>query len=206
METVAARDSASESSMANVETAPASVRLAPLSRSWNPLVWIGLAMYASIGTTLPIRVIFARAPRLLFAHLVLMLTSEVGVSLERRLRALARVFGSRVNGCMFCDDLETRLALQHKAVTREDVDALASYATSERFSERERAALRYVEELNTHRRASDDTFDGLRRHFSEREIVELTWLNAVGNYVNLQAKPLGLAPVESCSIPRRAPA
>lgn len=34
-----------------------------------------------------------------------------------------------------------------------------------------------------------------------REIVELTWLNAVGNHLNLQAKPLGLGSEGFCSVP-----
>jgi alkylhydroperoxidase family enzyme len=42
------------------------------------------------------------------------------------------------------------------------------------------------------RDASDETFEALRRHFDEREIFELTWLNAVGNYFNLMAVPLRL--------------
>lgn len=197
--------------MASISTAttleelpPAAPRLAPLHGSWNPLVWLGLASYrAATGGTLPMRVIFARAPRLVVAHLVLVATSEIGVSLPRRLRALCRVWGSRVNGCVFCDDLETRLAIRHGAISREDADALPHHATSERFSERERAALAFVEELNTTRNASDAAFERLRRHFGEREIVEITWLNAVGNYLNLMAKPLGLAPEGACAIPAR---
>lgn len=183
--------------------APASLRLEPVARSWNPLVWLALAVYRSAtgGSTSPIRVIFARAPRLILAHLILVGTSEYGISLDRRLRALARVYGSRVNGCLFCDDLETRLALEKNAISREDADALPHYATSHRFSERERAALRYVEELNTTKRAGDDTFAELRKHLSDKQIVELTWLNAVGNYLNLLAKPLGLVPEGACEIP-----
>ena len=83
-------------------------RLAAIDWSWNPLVWIALAAYRSVGVTAPVRVIFARAPRLILPHLILMAASEYALSLDRRLRSLVRVFGSRVNGCMFCDDLETR--------------------------------------------------------------------------------------------------
>jgi AhpD family alkylhydroperoxidase len=188
----------------SLEDYPAAPRLAPIERSWNPLVWLAAAIYrATVGHATPVYVIFARAPRLILAHLILMSTSEYGVSLDRRLRSLARVFGSRVNGCLFCDDLETRLALQSRAISQEDADALPHYATSERFSERERAALRYIEELNTVRRASDETFALLQRHLNEREIVELTWLNGVGNYLNLMAKPLGLVPEGRCEIPAR---
>jgi AhpD family alkylhydroperoxidase len=184
------------------EDYPAAPRLAPLERSWNPLVWLAASIYrATVGGTAPIYVIFARAPRLILAHLILLSTSEYGLSLDKRTRALARVFGSRVNGCIFCDDLETRLAVKHGAIAQADADALPHYAASERFSERERAVLRYVEELNTTRRASDETFEALRSVLSEREIVELTWLNGVGNYLNLMAKPMGLLPEGRCEIP-----
>jgi len=196
---------ASASSTTFAAAAPALVRLEPIAWSWNPLVWIALGIYRTLGVTSPIRVIFARAPRLIVAHLILMITAEYGVSLDRRLRALARVLGSRTNGCLFCDDLETRIAIRHGAISREDADELADYADSQRFNERERAALHYIEELNTTRRASDEIFQELRKHLSEREVVEITWLNAVSNYLNLQAKPLGLVP-ESCGLPDRSAA
>ena len=37
-----------------------------------------------------------------------------------------------------------------------------------------------------------EPIENLRAHFSEREIVEITWLNAIGNYFNLLAVPLAL--------------
>ena len=182
-----------------------SSRLEPVARSWNPFFWLALIAYrVSVGgAATPARVIFARAPGVVVAHLVLMATSEYVLSLERRLRLLVRVFGSRVNGCMYCDDLETYAALRHRAISRADIDALPRYRESEHFNERERAALRYVEEINTTRTVQDETFAALRRQFSEREIVELTWLNAVGNYLNLQARPLGLGAEGYCAIPQK---
>lgn len=180
-------------------------RLAPIRRSWNPMVWlIAWAYRITIGrVAAPVPILFARAPRTIFGHLMLMSAAEYGLSLDKRVRHLTRVFGSRVNLCMFCDDLETHMALKAKTVTREDIDALAQYATSPRFTERERAALRYVEEINTTRTATDETFEALKPHFSEQEIVELTWLNAVGNYLNLMAKPLGIGSEGFCKIPPR---
>lgn len=180
-------------------------RLAPIRRSWNPMVWlIAWAYRITIGrVAAPVPILFARAPRTIFGHLMLMSAAEYGLSLDKRVRHLTRVFGSRVNLCMFCDDLETHMALKAKTVTREDIDALPQYATSPRFTERERAALRYVQEINTTRSATDETFEGLKLHFSEKEIVELTWLNAVGNYLNLMAKPLGIGSEGFCSIPPR---
>ncbi len=180
-------------------------RLAPIRRTWNPMVWLIAWVYRmTIGrVAAPVPILFARAPRTIVGHLMLMSAAEYGLSLDKRIRHLTRVFGSRVNLCMFCDDLETHMALKAKTVTRDDIDALSEYATSARFTERERAALRYVEEINTTRTATDETFEGLKLHFTEKEIVELTWLNAVGNYLNLMAKPLGIGSEGFCSIPPR---
>lgn len=180
-------------------------RLKPIASSWNPLVGAALAAYRSSigGAATPVRVIFARAPRLVLAHLLLLATSEYGLSLPRRLRHLVRVFGSRVNGCLYCDDVESYAALKQGAISREDIDALADYRSSERFSAAERAALAYVEEINRSRTASAEMFEAVRGHFTERQIVELTWLNAVGNYLNLQARPLGLGAEGYCELAQR---
>lgn len=97
----------------------------------------------------------------------------------------------------------TYVALRHGKVTRDDIDALPDYASSHRFSPAERAALRYVEEINSQHTATDDSFATLRQHFSERQIIELTWLNAIGNYLNLQARPLGFGAEGYCNLPAR---
>ena len=82
-------------------------------------------------------------------------------------------------------------------------DALPEYRTSPLFSERERAALDYVDEATRNKRVSDATFDALRPHFNDREIVELTWLNALENYYNLINLPLGIGSDGLCAIAQR---
>jgi len=49
----------------------------------------------------------------------------------------------------------------------------------------------------------DATFADRRRHFNEREIVEITWLNALGNYYNLLNLPLGIEADGLCAIAQR---
>jgi alkylhydroperoxidase family enzyme len=82
----------------------------------------------------------------------------------------------------------------------EKFDSLAEYRTSPLFSDRERAALAYVEEATRNRRASDAAFQELRKHFSEREIVEITWVNASENYYNLLNLPLEIESDGFCAI------
>jgi len=50
---------------------------------------------------------------------------------------------------------------------------------------------------------SDATFAELQRHFNEREIVEITWLNALENYYNLINLPLGIESDGLCAIAER---
>ena len=47
---------------------------------------------------------------------------------------------------------------------------------------------------------SDTTFESLRKHFREWEIVEITWLNAVENYYNLINLPLEIESDGFCAI------
>ncbi|HLN12485.1 MAG TPA: carboxymuconolactone decarboxylase family protein, partial [bacterium] len=82
----------------------------------------------------------------------------------------------------------------------EKFDALPDYRTSPLFSARERAALAYAEEATRHKRVSDATFEELRRHCSESEIVEITWVNAVENYYNLINLPLEIGSDGLCAI------
>jgi alkylhydroperoxidase family enzyme len=107
-----------------------------------------------------------------------------------------------INGCGFCVDIARAVALQRKGAIDKAL-AVAEYRTDARFDERERAALAYVEEATRHKRVSDATFAALRAHFSEAEIVEITWMNAVENYFNLINVPLGIESDGFCAIAER---
>jgi alkylhydroperoxidase family enzyme len=69
---------------------------------------------------------------------------------------------------------------------------LMQFRKSEAFSEKEKAMLSFVEEATLNKSVSETTFDTLKNHFTEKEIVEITWVNATENYYTLLAKPLGL--------------
>jgi alkylhydroperoxidase family enzyme len=106
---------------------------------------------------------------------------------------------AEINGCAFCVDIGRAVAIRHH-LGMEKFNALMEYRTSPLFSERERAALAYVEEATRHKRVSDATFAALRAHFNEREIAEITWLNAVENYYNLINLPLEIESDGLCAI------
>ena len=157
--------------------------------------WLKLAYKASIkrfGTVIgPLKVIYARKPGLMVLALHIQRTMERGLSLEPSLRLLVQTQAARQNGCTFCQDITLAEGIRRRVGT-EKFAALADHRTSPAFTERERTALAFVEEATMHRSVSAQTVAALREHFTEVEIVELTWLNAAENYFNLQAAVLGI--------------
>lgn len=101
-------------------------------------------------------------------------------SIDRRLLELVNLRISQINGCAFCMDMHAA-ALQKMDVDPRHLHVLAGWREAHRFfSERDRAALAWAEAVNAvpHDAPSDSVFEEARRHFSDRELVELTF--AVG--------------------------
>ena len=72
-------------------------------------------------------------------------------------------------------------------VPDEKLEALADFAASPLFDERERTALAYADIVTrTGEEVGDELFERLRRHFDEDQIVELTaviaWENASSKF------------------------
>jgi alkylhydroperoxidase family enzyme len=112
---------------------------------------------------------------------------------------MVATLASEINGCSCCVDLARSMAIRAH-LGMEKFNALLGYWTSPLYSDRERAALAYVEEATRHKHVSAATFEALRKHFTEREIVEITWLNAVHNYYNLINIPLEIGSDGFCEI------
>ena len=80
--------------------------------------------------------------------------------------------------------MSTRYALgRHQGITEEVVAALANYEAGP-FSEREKVALRYADQMYfDHHKVDDGLFGQLRAHFNEDEVLELSW--AIGEFISL---------------------
>ena len=72
--------------------------------------------------------------------------------------------------------------------------ALSDWEQATCFSDRERAVLRYVDEINATLEVADPTFEELRKHLDDREIAEVTVMNALENYYNRINLPLRIGP------------
>jgi AhpD family alkylhydroperoxidase len=147
----------------------------------------------------PIRVVCARMPGSMKALGGMLKFNSKGIQLDEDLQVLIGNLTSQINGCASCIDL-ARMAAVRGDRDLAKVDAVMDYRTNVKFSERERAALAYAEEATRNKGVSDPTFATLRAHFNEREIVEITWVNAFQNFFNLLNRPLGIGSDGFCAI------
>jgi AhpD family alkylhydroperoxidase len=178
----------------------AGLRLAPIDRprSWIVRLFFWFSRLRLGKVMMPARVIYARWTGLLWAQLPLYWLVQSGLSIGQELRHLLEVQISLSNGCTFCIDLH-RADAQLQKLARAKFDAIARYESDAIFSARERAALRYAQEL-AGGRVAEPVFADLRAHFSEREIVEITWLCAFTTYLNRMAVPLGIGSDGFCEL------
>jgi 4-carboxymuconolactone decarboxylase len=88
---------------------------------------------------------------------------------------------------------------QHVAIAKRvgvpqtQIDGISGWVDSREFDERERAVLRYTDEVTQNVRASEAAFQALRRFLSEKEAVELT---VVIGYYNMVSRILESLQVE----------
>lgn len=159
--------------------------------------WMSKRTFGKVIT--PLKAVYARAPSSLPAGYAISKLLQKGFSIRPSLQLLVQTHTARLNGCTFCVDIaEAHAAGDPKLL--EKCRAVAHYETDGRFSEAERAALRYTAEATEHTHVSDDVFEALRRHFTDAEIAELTILNAIENYYNLVNGPLGIESDGLCAI------
>lgn len=159
--------------------------------------WMTQRQFGKVLT--PMKVLYPRMPGVLKLSYEMQKLEMKGIHIEPGLHLMVSTLISQINGCSFCVDISRAKAIMEH-LGMEKFNALAEYRTSRLFSERERAALAFVEEATRNKRVPDATFAALRAHFSEAEIVELTWLNAVHNYYNLINVPLEIESDGLCAI------
>jgi len=120
------------------------------------------------------RIDYKRRPEVYRPLRALKEAEEVG-TLEPLLMELVRIRASQLNGCARCIEIHTKDA---RAMGETDIriDLVAAWREAPVYSERERAAFRWTEELTliTDRDVPDELYDATRAVFSEDEVVQLT--------------------------------
>lgn len=103
---------------------------------------------------------------------------------------LIKMRASQINGCAYCIDMHSKDA-RAGGETEQRLYALAAWHEAPFFSERERAALAWTDALTliSENDVSDDLYDEVRAHFSEKDLVDLTMVVVVINGWNRLAIP-----------------
>ncbi len=109
-------------------------------------------------------------------HAMLGLEEYVHASgLEPALVELVKVRASQLNGCAYCLDMHTKDA-RARGEKEQRLYAVAVWHEAPFFTERERAALAWTEAVTRvgETRVPDEVYEETRRHFSQKELVDLT--------------------------------
>ena len=95
--------------------------------------------------------------------------------LDERLIELVKTRASQINGCAYCLDMHTKNA-RANGETEQRLYALNAWRETPFFSERERAALAWTEAVTcvSEGHVPDDVYELVRKHFEEKELVDLT--------------------------------
>lgn len=174
----------------------------PLSQyPWTlrPFFWNQKRKY---GAVLEPALLWARVPKLFAAVAILYGVLDRRKSpLDPVLRSLVTVRVSQINWCRFCVDLNSA-TLAKRAGSMEKVEQLADWRDSGAFTDKEKAALAYTEEITySDRQVSNETMDGLRTFFDEDAIVELTGLIAFQNLSSKFNSALDVPSQGFCRVP-----
>ena len=131
-----------------------------------------------------------RLPYKSMAHrpIELMLNLETyleGCGLEPSLIELVKTRASQINGCAYCIEMHTKDA-RALGESEQRLYALNAWRETPFFTPRERAALTWTESVTkiSEDHAPDEIYTEVRQHFSESELVDLTWVIAAINSWN----------------------
>ena len=178
------------------------MRLAPIDRPPTLLARLVFVVLKRVlgKVPTPYRVVFTRMPQALFAHAMMVGVLDRRVTFDPDLKVMLESHVATLNGCTFCLDLVQAVALKRKPTLRDKLARLDAYRTDPLFTPAERAALAYVESIARTHHVDDATFAELRRHFDEKTIVEITWVNALEQYFNAINVGLGIGSDGFCTI------
>jgi AhpD family alkylhydroperoxidase len=132
-----------------------------------------------------------------------LMASELGARFAKRFAAASMVImesalpaatqelmslrASQINGCGFCADIHTKEAAA-RGETPVRLHLVATWREASVFTEAERAALALTEEgtrlADAHHGVSDETWDQVRKHYDDEQLVALVCLVAQINAAN----------------------
>jgi AhpD family alkylhydroperoxidase len=102
-------------------------------------------------------------------------TKTTGI--DRKLRELIKIRASQINGCAFCINMHTSDA-RKMGETEQRLFCLSAWKECTFYTDEEKAALELTEHVTLipNKGVPDELYNRIRRHFSEKEYVDLVIL------------------------------
>lgn len=132
------------------------------------------------GTVINVYKLLLHSPGLAEVWLDLVNAARWKTQLDDRLREIVIIRVGYLNRCAYVVKQHVPMHSEPAGLRKEECDALADWRGTPFFSERERAALAYADAMTRDIDVPDAVHEELRKHFNERQIVELTVL--IGTY------------------------
>jgi alkylhydroperoxidase family enzyme len=133
------------------------------------------------GTIINIYKLLLHSPPVAMSWLNHSNTIRWGTTLTPRLRELVIIRIAQTARYAYALQQHVPAIALADGVSLEECEALRDWRATDHFSEAERAALAYADAMFAGPEVADDVFEAVRRHYTEREIVELSVL--VGTYL-----------------------
>jgi AhpD family alkylhydroperoxidase len=102
-------------------------------------------------------------------------TKTTGI--DRKLRELIKIRASQINGCAYCINMHTSDA-RKMGETEQRLFCLSAWKECTFYTDEEKAALELTEHVTLipNKGVPDELYNRIRRHFSEKEYVDLVIL------------------------------
>lgn len=97
---------------------------------------------------------------------------------DHSIKELCRVYVSKSVLCEYCGN-QRSIKSAKQGLVEDDYMDLLNFEKSERYDDRQKAALRYTEAITWDLQCDDALWDELHKHFSEPEIVEMGFFIAI---------------------------
>jgi alkylhydroperoxidase family enzyme len=117
-----------------------------------------------------------------------------GTEIDGQSRELAVIRIAILNDVKYVQRAHAPAYALKEGLSPEQVTALSDWQSSKLFNAQQRALLAYTDAITRNIEVPDDVFDNVHKHFSERQIVELTMLIGAYNMLTRFLKALQVDP------------
>jgi alkylhydroperoxidase family enzyme len=155
---------------------------------------IGKIRGARGGRLINIYRLMLHSPALADAWFDLNQSVRYGTEIDGQCRELAVIRVAILNKVEYVVRAHGPVYALKEGLTSAQVEALADWKSSDLYSDKQRALLAYVDAMTREIDVPDTVFADVRKHFSERQTVEMTMLIGAYNMLTRFLKALNVDP------------